>query len=70
MSAVLTITHGKGAFSFKRAINFVKIDEIKTNLTRLNTKQFLKVRERKQSGALQFFEVNKLSKDVGVRYLN
>ena len=43
---------------------------MKTNLTRFNTKQFLKVRKEKQSGALQFFKVNKLSKDVDVRYLN
>ena len=43
---------------------------MKTNLIRLNTKQFLKERKDKQSGASQFFEVNKLSKNVGVRYLN
>ena len=55
-------------YSFKMAINFAKIDEIETNLTRLNTKQFLKVRKEKQGGA--FFKVNKLSKDVGVQYLN
>ena len=54
-------------YSFKMAINFVKIDEMKTNLTTLNTKQFLNVRKGKQSEALQFFEVNKLSKDGGVR---
>ena len=40
------------------------------NLTRLNTKLFLKVRKEKQSGALQPFEVNKESKDVSARYLN
>ena len=57
-------------YLFKMAINFAKIDEMKKNLTRLNTKQFLKVRKVKQSGALQFFDVNKQSKDVGVRYLN
>ena len=43
---------------------------MKTNLAGLNTKQFLKVRKEKQSRALKFFEVNKLSKDVGVSYLN
>ena len=31
------------------------------------TVQFLKVRKGKQRGALQYLEVNKLSKDVGVR---
>ena len=55
-------------YSFKMAKNFVTVDEMKTNLTRLNMKQFLKVRKEKQSGALQFVEVlYKLSKDVGVR---
>ena len=57
-------------YSFKMAINFVKIDEMKTSLTRMNTKQFVKLRKEKQSQALQFFEVNKLSKDKGVRYSN
>ena len=57
-------------YSFKMAINFVKTNEMKPNLTRLNTKQLLKVRKQEQSGALQFLEVNKVNKDVGVRYLN
>ena len=52
------------------AINFVKTNEMKPNLTRLNTKQLLKVGKQEQSGALQFLEVNKVNKDVGVRYLN
>ena len=38
------------------AVKFVKIDEMKKNLTRLNTKQFLKLRKEEQSGALQFLE--------------
>ena len=54
-------------YSSKMAINFVKDNEMKTNLTRWNTKRFLKGRNEKQIGALQFFEVYKLSKDVGVR---
>ena len=56
-------------YKFKISINFVKIDEMKTKLSRLNTIQFLKVRKENQSGALQLFEVNNLSKDVGERYL-
>ena len=39
---------------------------MKPNLTRLNTKQFLKAQKEKQSGALQFFR-RKSSKDAGVR---
>ena len=39
-------------YSFKIALNFVKSDEMKKNLTRLNTRQFLKVRKEKQSGAI------------------
>ena len=44
------------------ATNFVNIDEIKTKLATLYAKKVVKVRK---DGALQFFEVNKLSKDVG-----
>ena len=36
----------------------------------IKKKEFLKVRKEKQSGALQFFEVNKVSKDVRLWHLN
>ena len=52
-------------YSFRMATNFVNIDEIRTKLATLHAKKVVKVRKDKQDAALQFFEVNKLSKDVG-----
>ena len=52
-------------YSFGMATNFVNINEIRTKLATLYAKKVVTVRKDKQDGALQFFEVNKLSKDVG-----
>ena len=57
-------------YSFKIAINFVKINEMKKKFNQIKHQALPKKRKEKQSGALQFFEVNKLSKDVGVWHLN
>ena len=43
---------------------------MKKKLLKLMTKQVLKVQKDKQSVALQYLQVNKLSKDIGILYFN
>ena len=50
--------------------NFAQSNEMKTKLIKLITKKALKVQKDKQSKALQYLQVNKLSEDVDVLYLN
>ena len=59
-----------GHCSFKMSSTFEQSIEMKTKLTKLSMEQDLKVRKGKQSGALKYLQLNKLSKGVGVLYLN
>ena len=55
-----------GHCSFKMSSTFEQTNEMNTKLTKSSMEQVLKVRKDKQSGALQYLQLNKLSKGVGV----
>ena len=50
-------------YSLKMSSNFAQSNEIKKKLMKLIIKQVLKVEKGKQRGALQYLQVDKLSKD-------